>query len=69
MKVRAKGLALAGVLCGLVFGVAACGGSSSSSTTGASSGGGGGGSTLKPALDGSGETLLNGKKALSRDKR
>jgi peptide/nickel transport system substrate-binding protein len=62
MKVRAKGLALAGVLCGLVFGLAACGGSSSSTTTGASSGGGGGGSTLKPALDGSGQNLTDGKK-------
>ncbi|MBV8954887.1 MAG: hypothetical protein JO179_12165, partial [Solirubrobacterales bacterium] len=62
MKVRAKGLALAGVLCGLMLGVAACGGSSSSSSSGSSSGGGSGASTLKPALDGSGETLMNGKK-------
>jgi peptide/nickel transport system substrate-binding protein len=62
MKVRAKGLALAGALCGLVFGVAACGGSSSSTTTGASSGGGSSATTLKPALDGSGQNPTNGKK-------
>ena len=37
MKVLAKGLALTGALCGLTFGLAACGSSSSSS------GGGGGG--------------------------
>jgi peptide/nickel transport system substrate-binding protein len=61
MKVRAKGLALAGVLCGLTLGAAACGGSSSSSSSGTSSGGGAA-SALKPALDGSGETVTNGKK-------
>ena len=59
MKVLAKGLALTGALCGLTFGLAACGSSSSSSTGG---GGGGGGSTLKPALDGSNQNLTDGKK-------
>jgi peptide/nickel transport system substrate-binding protein len=59
MKVVARGLALAGALCGLTFGLAACGSSSSSSGGG---GGGGGGSSLKPALDGSGQNLTDGKK-------
>ena len=35
MKVLAKGLALTGALCGLTFGLAACGSSSSSSTAAA----------------------------------
>jgi peptide/nickel transport system substrate-binding protein len=61
MKVRVKGLALAGAVCGLMLAVAACG----SSSSGSSSGGGGssgGGSTLKPAQDGSGQDLTNGTK-------
>jgi peptide/nickel transport system substrate-binding protein len=58
MKVLAKGLALTGALCGLTFGLAACGSSSSSSGGG---GGGGGGTTLKPAIDGSNQNLTNGK--------
>jgi peptide/nickel transport system substrate-binding protein len=64
MKVHVKGLALAGVLCGLVLGLAACGSSSKSSASGSGSGssGSGGGATLKPALDGSGQVLTGGKK-------
>jgi peptide/nickel transport system substrate-binding protein len=61
MKVLAKGLALAGALCGLTFGLAACG-SSSSSSGGGGGGGGGGGAKLKPAIDGSGQNLTDGKK-------
>ena len=60
MKVLAKGLALTGALCGLTFGLAACG--SSSSSSGSGGGGGGGGSTLKPAIDGSNQNLTDGKK-------
>ena len=59
MKVLAKGLALTGALCGLTFGLAACGSSSSSSGGG---GGGGGGAKLKPAIDGSNQNLTDGKK-------
>ncbi len=61
MKVVARGLALTGALCGLTFGLAACGGSSGSSSS-SGGGGGGGGSTLKPAIDGSGQNLTDGKK-------
>jgi peptide/nickel transport system substrate-binding protein len=61
MKVTFKGLALAGVLCGLALALAACGGSSSSSS-GSGGGGSSSGSSLKPALDGSGQTLTGGKK-------
>jgi peptide/nickel transport system substrate-binding protein len=61
MKVLAKSLALAGVTCGLALALAACGGSSSSSSS-SGGGGGGGGATLKPANDGSGQNLTNGKK-------
>jgi peptide/nickel transport system substrate-binding protein len=55
------------VFCGLALALAACGGSSSSksSTSGGSSkssGGSGGGVGLKPAIDGSGQVLNNGKK-------
>ncbi|HEY2770532.1 MAG TPA: ABC transporter substrate-binding protein [Solirubrobacteraceae bacterium] len=61
MKVTIRGLVLAGLLCGLAFALAACGGSSSSNSgsSGASSSGSSG---LKPALDGSGQNLTNGKK-------
>jgi peptide/nickel transport system substrate-binding protein len=59
MKVLAKWLALAGVLCGLAMALAACGGSSSSSSSGS---GGGSGKGLKPANDGSGQNLTDGKK-------
>jgi peptide/nickel transport system substrate-binding protein len=69
MKVTLRGSALAGVLCSLVLLLAACGssGSSSSSGSGSSSTSTSGGSSastggLKPALDGSGETLTGGKK-------
>ena len=61
MKVLVKGLALAGALCGLVLGLAACGGSSSSSSS-SSGGGSSSGTTLKPALDGSGQNLTDGTK-------
>jgi peptide/nickel transport system substrate-binding protein len=59
MKVMIKRLALAGATCGLALALVACGGSSSSSS---SSGGGTSGVTLKPALDGSGQNLTDGKK-------
>ncbi len=62
MKVLVKGLALAGALCGLVLGLAACGGSSSSSSSSSSGGGSSSSTTLKPALDGSGQNLTDGKK-------
>ncbi len=61
MKVLVKGLALAGALCGLVLGLAACGGSSSSSSSSSSSGGGSA-PTLKPAISGLGQNLTDGKK-------
>ena len=61
MKLLMRGLALAGAVCGLTLALAACGSSSSSSS------GGTGGSTnttgnLKPAQDGSGQTLTGGTK-------
>jgi peptide/nickel transport system substrate-binding protein len=58
MKSLIRGVSLAGALCGLTLGLAACGGSSSSTTatSGTSS------TTLKPAIDGSNQTLTNGKK-------
>ncbi len=59
MKSMIRGLSLAGALCALVLGLAACGGSSSKSSTSSS---GTSSSSLKPALDGSGQTLTNGKK-------
>jgi peptide/nickel transport system substrate-binding protein len=64
MKLKFRSLALAGVLCGLVPALAACGGSSSSSTASGSGGSSSSssGSTLKPALDGSGENLTGGTK-------
>jgi peptide/nickel transport system substrate-binding protein len=60
MKLRVRPLAIAGVLCGLTLALSACGGSSSSSTTSSSGAPSTGG--LKPALDGSGQSLTNGKK-------
>jgi peptide/nickel transport system substrate-binding protein len=62
MKVLVKGLALAGALCGLMLVLAACGGSSSSSKSSGGGSSGSSGSTLKPALDGSGQNLTDGKK-------
>ncbi|MBV9798577.1 MAG: hypothetical protein JO039_11080, partial [Solirubrobacterales bacterium] len=60
MKWRFKGLALAGVMCSLALVVAACGSSSSkTSSSGASSTSSNG---LKPALDGSNQTLTGGNK-------
>src|SRR5947209_3371333 len=59
MKVLARGLALTGALCGLTFGLAACGSSSSSSS---GSNGGTSSSGLKPAIDGSNQNLTDGKK-------
>ncbi len=61
MKLLMRGLALAGAVCGLTLALAACGSSSSSSSSGT------GGSTnttgnLKPAQDGSGQTLTGGTK-------
>jgi peptide/nickel transport system substrate-binding protein len=61
MKVLLRGLALAGVMCGLTLALAACGGSSSSSAT-STGGGATSGTSLKPALDGTGENLTNGTK-------
>jgi peptide/nickel transport system substrate-binding protein len=65
MTLRIKRQALFGVLCCLALVLAACGSSSKSSSGG--SGGGGGassssGSTLKPAIDGSGQVLTGGTK-------
>ena len=61
MRRKLKGPALAGVLCGLALALAACG-SSSSSSSGAGGGSTGSSSSLKPALDGTGENLTGGKK-------
>lgn len=67
MKFTLRGLALAGVVCGLMLALAACGSSSKSSSgssggSSSSSGGSSSGSTLKPALDGSGESWSGGTK-------
>jgi peptide/nickel transport system substrate-binding protein len=62
MKVLVKGLALTGALCGLVLALAACGSSGSSSSSGSGGSSSSSGTTLKPALDGSGESLTGGKK-------
>lgn len=59
MKWRFKGLALAGVLCGLALVVAACGSSSSSGTSGTATASS---PALKPAQNGSGEKLGGGKR-------
>ena len=58
MKSLTRGLALAGAVCGLTLALAACGSSSSSSSSGGSSSSG----SLKPALNGTGETLTGGTK-------
>ncbi len=58
MKLLFRGLALVVALCGLTLALAACGSSNKSS----GSSGGSSSSGLKPALDGSGETLTGGKK-------
>lgn len=62
MRLSIRGIALAGVMCALAL--AACGSSSKSSSKSGGTASTGGGTTggLKPALDGSGETLTNGKK-------
>jgi peptide/nickel transport system substrate-binding protein len=60
MNRRIRTLAAVGVLCGLVFALSACGGSSSSSS-GSSGSSSTSSSTLKPALNGSGQVLNNGK--------
>jgi peptide/nickel transport system substrate-binding protein len=68
MKVTSRGFALAGVLCSLVFLLAACGssGSSSSSSSSGSSTSTGGSTAstggLKPAQDGSGQSWAGGTK-------
>lgn len=59
MRRRIRAVSALGVLCGLVLVLSACGGSSSSS--GSSGGASTSSSTLKPALDGSGQVLNNGK--------
>jgi peptide/nickel transport system substrate-binding protein len=61
MKSLTRGLALAGAVCGLTLALAACGSSSSSSSSGGSGGTSSSGN-LKPAQDGSGETLTGGAK-------
>jgi peptide/nickel transport system substrate-binding protein len=62
MKGFMRTLAIAGVICGLTLAVAACGSSSSSSTSSSGGSTGSSGTSLKPALDGSGEVLTGGTK-------
>ncbi len=60
MKSMTRALASVGLVCGVTLALAACGGSSSSGNS--SSGGSSSGGSIKPALDGSGQDLTNGKK-------
>ena len=62
MKSMMRGLASVGLVFGVTLALAACGGSSSSSSGASSSGGSSSGSSIKPALDGSGQDLTNGTK-------
>ena len=59
MKVLVRGVSLVGATVVLAVVLAACGGSSGSSSGGGGSSSGG---TLKPALDGSGQSLTGGKR-------
>ncbi len=65
MQLSKRRFALAGAVCAVALALAACGSSSSKSShkSGGGTGTGSGGtSALKPALDGSGQTLTGGKK-------